>query len=299
MNVLGLSTASLFELPQADLAAGFPLVMLLVGLGLGIGTLTGLFGVGGAFLMNPLLIIVFGVRESVVIGSSLSFIIGTGAGGTARHMRRGNVEPLSVFIIGTGAIIGAILGVEIHTQLKMAVGEPTFQIVILSLYFVLLLATSWLTFRDPTGGSRHSLLQRIPLGPRVTLRRARLAGVSLPGMVSVGVMIGVLTGLLGIGGGVLFMPLLLLVVGLSAHQAVGTSLPVMLFGAATGTIQHGLHGNVNLVLVMALIVGSSVGIQLGAWLCERLRARRLRRYFAAVAFLAAVMVAADLVRKLT
>ncbi|MBS3733895.1 MAG: sulfite exporter TauE/SafE family protein [Phycisphaerae bacterium] len=300
MHVIGLSMASLLELPQAELANGGPLVVLLVALGLGIGTLTGLFGVGGAFLLNPILIIVFGMSEATVIGSSLSFTIGTGAGGTARHMRRGNVEFRSMFIIGVGAIVGAVLGADLLVWLQKSLGATAYESTIRASYLALLLLTAWVTFRDPSAtASRHSVLQRTPIPPHVKLPAAKLAGVSVPGLVGVGVLIGLTKGLLGIGGGVLFMPLLLLVVGLSAHQAVGTSLGVVLFSSAAGTIQHGLHDNVNLVMVMALVVGSSVGVQAGAWMCERLAARRLRRYFAAIAFLAAVMVAADLIRKLT
>lgn len=289
----------LLTLPPAELAEGWALLVLLLGLGLGIGVLTGLFGVGGAFLLNPLLIILVGIPETMVIGSSLSFTIGTGAGGTARHMRNRNVEFRSMLLLGLGAVVGAILGADVLQWLKGAMDAVTFESFILSLYLAMLLLTSYLTFRDPKEGAHgKSLLQRVALPPRVSLPGAGLRGVSLPGLLLVGAVIGVAKGLLGIGGGVLFMPLLLLVVGLSAHQAVGTSLGVVLFSSIAGTIQHGTHGNVNLVLVMSLVVGSSVGVQFGAHLCERLNARRLRRSFAGIAFLAAVMIAAKLASKL-
>jgi uncharacterized membrane protein YfcA len=122
--------------------------------------------------------------------------------------------------------------------------------------------------------------------------------VSLPGLLGVGLGIGLLAGLMGIGGGVLFVPLLILVVGLAPHQAVGTSLGVVLLSSISGTIKHGLAGRVSLSLTMVLLVGSTLGVQLGAGVCRRLGGRQLRQYFAVLVFLAAVALAADLVVKL-
>ncbi len=84
------------------------------------------------------------------------------------------------------------------------------------------------------------------------------------------------------------MPLLMIVVGLTAHQAVGTSLGIVVFGSVAGTIKHGLAGNVSLVVAMALLVGSSLGVQAGVAVCQRWRARRLRRAFALLALLVAM-----------
>jgi len=277
---------------------GPALLCALVGLGLVVGVLTGLFGVGGSFLLNPLLIVLFGMDESLVVGSSLSFTIGTGASGAARHMRSRNVDVRSVLILGSGAVIGAVLGSWLHEFLRGLL-KHDFKHLILALYLALLVLTGLLVFRG-SGGSktRRSLLQRLPLPPHVDLPHAGLVRVSLPGLVLVGLVIGVAKGLLGIGGGVLFMPLLLLVVGLSAHQAVGTSLGVVLFSSIAGTIGHAQAGNVSLWIAMSLLVGSTVGVQIGAWLCDRLHAAKLRRYFAVIVLLAAVLVAVDLARKL-
>ncbi len=282
--------------------SGLPLLCALAGLGWAIGILTGLFGVGGGFLITPVLIVAFGIDESLAVGSSLSLMIGTGAAGLARHARLGNVEPKSMLILGGGSVGGAILGTELHVFLRTSLGlagPVDFHVAMRGLYVVLLLATGWLVLRGSAErrGTR-SLLQRLPLPPRVDLPHASLTGVSLFGMSLLGVCVGVLSGLLGVGGGVLFMPILLLVVGLSAHQAVGTSLGVVLFAAIAGTIKHGLLGTVNLWIAMACLMGSTIGVQLGAWLCHRLHAEKLRRYFALVVFAAAAVVAADLAGRL-
>ncbi len=271
------------------------LLLVLVGLGGVIGILTGLFGVGGAFLLNPLLMVLLRVDPSVVVGSSLSFTIGTGTAGTLRHMRSKNVELYSMVYIGAGAILGAFLGGWAHGGLKARLGEAGFDQGILILYLVLLMVTAWLVARGSEDARRtRSLLQRLPLGPRVNLRTAKLAMVSIPGLLAVGIIIGIAKGMLGIGGGVLFMPLLLLVVGLPTHQAIGTSLGVVLFSSIAGTIDHSLDGHVSLWLAMSLLVGSSLGVQFGAWLCDRLQAKRIRRWFTLVVLLSAAVVAADL-----
>jgi len=277
---------------------GPELVAALAGLGLVIGVLTGLFGVGGGFLLNPLLIVMLGIKESLAIGSCLSFMIGTGATGMARHMRERNVEMRSMVIIGLGAVLGAVAGAQLHEYLRAQLAD-NFRALILALYVVLLVLTAWLVMRGADTEHRgKSLLQRLPVPPQVDLPGAKLAGVSLPGLVAVGLVIGVLTGLLGIGGGVLFMPMLLLAVGLSAHQAVGTSLGVILFSSIAGTIQHALNGHVSLWVAMSLLVGSSVGVQIGAWIGDRLHARRLRQYFGVIVLVAAVVVAIDLAKRL-
>ena len=274
--------------------SGPGLVAMLVVLGLGIGVLTGLFGVGGAFLVNPILIVAVGINEPLVIGSSLSFTIGAAATGAARHARSSNIDLRSTLIIGLGAVLGAVLGADLLTRLQAALEPLSFRALVRALYCALLLLTAWVVLRS---GRQHysgkSLLQRLPLPPHVDLRGTGLTSVSLPGLVLIGLIIGVITGLLGIGGGVLLVPLLLLV-GMTTHKAVGTSLGVVLFSSVAGTIKHALNGNVSLIIVMSMLVGSSVGVQIGAAICEKLHARKLRRYFAGIVLLAAVMTAAGL-----
>lgn len=275
------------------------LLAALVGIGFGVGILTGLFGVGGGFLINPLLIVLMGMQETLVVGSSLTFTIGTAAAGTARHRRMGNVEVKAMLILVSGALPGVFLGEMAHTTMRDALGPEHFGEVFRGLYLAVLLITAWVVYghlgRDHKG---KSFLQRVSLGPDVDLSGGGLKGVSLAGLVIVGVLIGLMTGLLGIGGGVLYVPLLLAVVGLNAHLAVGTSLGIVVFSSIFGTILYGRAGKVNLLLVMTLLIGSAAGVQIGAWLCPRLHAKRLQRYFVCIVLLAATLVAADLVHKL-
>lgn len=284
---------------QGNITGG-ALLAFLVALGFVAGIFAGLFGIGGAFLVNPVLIVLVGINESLVIGSGLSFIIGTSAAGVVRHMRSGNVEHRGALTLGLGAVIGAYLGTLMHVGLKASLGEARFRTLVLFLYAGLLMLTAWLMYRDtPRSKGNRSLLERLPLPPHIDLPMANLTHVSAPGLTLVGVVIGLVTGMIGIGGGVLFVPLLILVVGLNAHLAVGTSLGVVLLGSISGAASHCLEGNVSLWLAMPLLVGSSIGVQLGGYVCDRLRAKRLRRWFAIVLLLAVVMVVCDIARHMT
>jgi len=278
---------------------GAALLVALAAIGFIVGILTGLFGVGGAFLINPLLIVLMGMRETLVVGSSLTFTIGAAASGTARHWRMKNVEVKTMVILVVGALPAVLVGQLAHVAMRDALGPAFFAAVFRTLYLAVLLVTAWVVYADTgRGGSGESPLQRMRLGPRVDLSGANLKRVSLPGFLLVGGSMGLTNGLLGIGGGVLLVPLLLTVVGLKAHLAVGTSLGVMGFGSIFGTVLYGRTGDVNLLLVMTLLAGSAVGVQIGAWICQQLQAKKLRRRFAHVVLLAAALVAADLAKKL-
>ena len=272
---------------------GPALIAALASFGLLVGILTGLFGVGGAFVITPLLNVGFAIPYQLAIGSSLSFTIGTSASGMMRHVRLGNLEPRSTLLLAGTSIGGAILGAMLNKSLNAELGEHNYTLTMHVMFIVLLALTAWIIARN-TGTDRtdRSILQRLPLPPYIDLPAADLVRVSLPGICIIGIVIGMLKGMMGIGGGVLFMPILILVVGLTPHQAVGTSLGVVLFSSIAGTIKYGLYGKVNFWVVMALLVSSVFGVQLGAWLCSRLHADRLRRYFAILVALVAMMVGA-------
>ncbi len=277
---------------------GPALLCALGGIGLLIGVLTGLFGVGGAFLINPMLIVLMGMEETLVVGSSLSFTIGTAAAGAARHRRMNNVDVKAAFYLLLSAVVGVLLGVQLHYYLRDAMGPVTFKATFRVLYLVMLLLTAWVVARGPgRHSSGKSPLQRMRLRPGIKLSD-ELADVSLPGLLLVGCTIGMVSGLLGIGGGVLFVPLLLIVVGLTVHRAIGTSLAVIMFSAIVGTVIYGSRGDVNLSVVMVLLVGSGIGVQIGAWICQRLHARKLQQYFVIVILFASLLVALDLARKI-
>lgn len=291
--------SSLFDLHIQAYLQGPLLLAALAAFGLVVGVLTGLFGVGGAFIVTPLLNVGFGIPYELAIGSSLSFTVGTSSSAVGLHVRLGHFEPRSTFILAAASILGAWLGATCNTRLSDALGKHHYTLLMHALFVVMLVVTAWLVGRGrPEGPRGASLLQRLPIGPYIDLPQAGLKRISATGMVLVGLGIGAVGGMMGIGGGVLFMPLLILVVGLTAHQAVGTSLGVVAFSSVAGTVHFALEGHVNLCIVMALLVSSVIGVQIGAWACHRLHAARLQRYFAVLVALVAVCVAVELVRSL-
>ncbi len=288
----------LLNLPDAYLS-GPALLCGLAGLGLVAGVLSGLFGVGGAFLITPLLAAMFGIPYPYAIGSGLCYAIGVGATGFARHHRLKNVEIKSMVILGLGGVIGAVLGAMLNEFLQARLGKHHYDLTMDALFICMLTLSGWLVFRGKGVDKRGlSVLQRVPLPPYVDLPDANLVHVSLIGMFASGLSIGVLKGLMGIGGGVMFMPLLILMVGLTPHQAVGTSLGVVLFSSISGTIKYGLAGTCSLGIALVLLVGSTVGVQIGAWWCQKIRGIRLRRYFAILVFTVAIVIAFKFARGL-
>jgi len=269
-----------------------PAVMIgsLLGVGLLIGTLAGLFGVGGGFLTVPILESLFGFNFTISVGSNLASSVGTSSVGLSRHAKLGNVEPRTMLLLALGSVPGALIGAEIHQQLYSLMGDE-FRQLMRGLFVVLLLAAAWLVWRGPKR-TRHgkSLMQRLPIGPYVDLPRAGIDRVSLTGLIVMSLGVGVLVGLMGVGGGVLFMPLLVMVVGMSAHQAVGTSLGVVLCSTTVAVLRYGAEGRVSLWIALSILTGSAVGVQFGSWLCDRMHARRLRRYFALLVIGAAALL---------
>ena len=288
-----------FHLFSTDIGAtigGPALVGALMGLGLFVGFLTGLFGVGGGFLITPMLNVAFGIPYPLAIGSDLTYTIGSSSSGVKRHVRMGNFEPRSMLILATCSMIGAAAGSTLNSSVHSALGAHKYRLVMHGLFVVMLVTTAWLVGRQrPSLRRRRSLLQRITLPPYISLPAAGLRRVSAPGICIIGLCIGLITGMMGVGGGVLYVPLLILVVGLTPHQAVGTSLGVVVFSSISGAVMYGMESKVSLWIVMSLLVSSVFGVQLGAWVCDRLHAQKLRRWFAVLVLLVATAVGVRLV----
>lgn len=290
---------SLFEMP-ACLADPWQMITM-IGVGLGVGTATGLFGVGGAFLITPLLNIIFNIPYTLATGSSMPFTIGTSVSAWVKHMRLDNVALKTMTILAGGAICGTILGAKLHICLKTCFGELVFTLVMHGIFILVLVVTAamvWQNQNMTASGSTTSLLAQFPGRPRITIRTAGLTNISLPGLCVLGLLIGVIKGLLGIGGGVLLMPAMLLIVGLTVHQSIGTSLGIVLFSSIAGTIIYGRSGQASLWIVMPLLLGSSIGVQIGVWASRKLHAAHIKKYFSILVLLVAAIITFDFLKKL-
>jgi len=287
-------------------------VPLLFGLGCIIGLLSGLFGVGGAALITPLLNIFFGLPFPVCIGSTLSQTCGSSFSATLRYLRFGNVDVKMALMLIGGNFVGVELGVLLLDRLRaageMVVGErriPVVQFYLQCLFLVLLIGIALLFLVESVSRLRKrgrkvrkqvGLFQHIHIPPYVSFPVSRIERISLVAVVYVSMCIGVLTGLLGIGGGIIILPLLIYGYGVDTHTAIGTGLLLVFFSSTFGTVSHALRGNVDLRLVMPLLMGSTVFAQVGAMASHKIRGASVRFGFAFVVLIVAGIILYDLLR---
>ena len=287
--------------PSADIT-GATLFVTLAGVGACVGILTGLFGVGGGFLNVPILSIIFGVDKITAIASSVCLIVGTSTAGLGKHLRKGNIDFQIATILAGGSMVGAVVGDYLQDWLIDVVAggdKKIFNPIMNALYILLLLVTAFLVWKGkPESSTKESFLQKIKLGPAITIKSTGMQNVSLIGLISLSIMIGMTASIFGVGGGILFVPVMILLIGMPTHKAVGTSILLVLLTAAVSTMKKGSAGKVSLPIVMSLLVGSSIGVQFGAHLCNKLQSKKLQKYFVFVVILAIVLVACKLIQEL-
>ena len=266
------------------------LVLSVFALGSCVGLVAGMFGVGGGFLLIPLLHVVLGVPLPIAIGSGLCQTIATAMGSTLRYRKMGHAELRFDLLLLGGAILGVSLGARLLAYLS-SLGDVSFAgkelplaRVVISLAYILLFCSIALIlwFRASRAGGGPGPLSRIRIPPYINLPTAGLPQVSAITVCYVGLFNGTLSGLLGIGGGVVLIPIMLYAFGFDIRKSAGTGILMVLVVAITGTIQHGLLGNVHLGLAVTLMTGSALAAQVGASLTRSLPAIALRRGLALV-----------------
>jgi uncharacterized membrane protein YfcA len=287
-----------FTLEVAGQAVWLPGVALL---GVAVGYVAGMFGVGGGFLLTPLLVVVFRLPLPVAVGTGLCQIVGTATAALLRHRRVGQGEARFDLLL----IPGSVVGVHAGARALAALGGTAFAAIVVDLcYIALLLGAAAQFFREggagfePADYVRSAPLARLRLGPTLALPSAQIGEVSALVVAYIGLALGFLSGLLGIGGGVALMPVLVYGFGFPLRQAAGTGILALLATSSVGTAIHATQGHVHLGLAALLLVGSTVSAQLGAMATRRLPARKLRRAFSFVVLATVAAVAWDLVRRL-
>jgi uncharacterized membrane protein YfcA len=296
-------------LPWAGMEVWLPGVVLI---GLTVGFLSGLFGVGGGFLLTPVLKILLGIPYPIAVGSSLVQIGLNSAVSAFKHGRNRNVDLKRGLLLAAGALAGADLGVRLHAALKR--GDPILLFgrslsamdLVLNLLFLVLLGGVGVfilleTARVSSGEEARTAvaqgLRRLRLPPAASFPRSGLERYSLWAPLGLALVVGVLTGLMGVGGGFISFPLLLYVIGVPTHIAIGTSAFQILLASSYGALRHGLAGNIDFLLVALLVPGSLAGVFLGVRVSQLLGGRSIRRYFALVVFLGVALVLWDLFRE--
>lgn len=271
-------------------------IIAIVMLGAGVGVLSGMFGVGGGFLTTPLLIF-YGIPPTVAVASSATQVTGTSVSGFLVHWQRGSVDaPMGLFLAG-GGIVGTGAGALLFEWLQ-SVGQIDTAISVL--YLVLLGSIGSLMARDAirtirtkregsVGSERKSphnpLIANLPLRKRFYKSGVYLSPIAPAALGFVG---GVLTVLLGVGGGFIMVPAMIYLLGMTTRVVVGTSLLQILIVTAATTMVHALTTQaVDIVLAGLLLVGGVVGAQVGARIALGLPPERLRLLLAIIVLLVA------------
>jgi uncharacterized protein len=280
-------------LPIANLSVN---ALVIVALGLGVGLLSGMFGVGGGFLTTPLLIF-YGIPPTVAAASAASQVTGASVSGVFAHFRRKGVDVQMGAVLVTGGILGSLLGAWLF-KLLQASGQ--IDVVIGVLYVVLLGSIGGLMAKESVGAIRVSRGAR---PPKARKRRHHPLVAALPfrwrfyasglyisplAPLLLGVFVGVLTMLLGVGGGFILVPAMLYILGMGTQTVVGTSLFQTLFTTAVATMVHATTTKaVDIVLAILLLLGSVIGAQLGARFAAKAKPEYLRLLLAVIVLLVA------------
>jgi hypothetical protein len=287
-------------LPIAEMSVN---LFLLLGLGGAVGFLSGVFGVGGGFLMTPLLIFI-GIPPAVAVGSEASQILASSSSGAIAHARRGNVDFRMGTVLVAGGLIGSAFGVWLFALLRQ-MGQID---VVISLAYVVFLGTvgalmlmesahAWFRVRSRrdtfTRRHRHLWLHGLPL--KIRFHRSRLY-ISALMPLSLGFFVGILASIMGVGGGFLMVPAMIYLIGMPTAVVVGTSLFQISFVTAVITFLHAVNNyTVDVILALALIVGGVIGAQFGTSAGARLRGEQLRILLALIVLAVCGKLGYDLV----
>lgn len=289
-------------LPIAEMSLSLPL---LLALGLSVGVISGLFGIGGGFILTPLLIFL-GVPPSIAVGTGASQVTASSISGAVGHWTRGNVDArLGSFLI-LGGILGVLSGVKLQ-QLLSSLGQLDFfttltYVVILGVIGSLMLIESLGAILESRNAKsqpsmrragQHNFVQKLPFKQR--FRVAKLYISALP-PVGIGGLVGWLTAIMGVGGGFLLIPALIYLLRVPTRIAIATSSFQIIFVTVIATLLQAAYNNsVDLMLAAPLMTGGVAGAQLGVRLGERLRAEQLRAVLAALVLAVAIRMAVSLI----
>jgi hypothetical protein len=291
-----------FYLPVAEMSAN---VLVLLAMGAAVGFLSGLFGVGGGFLMTPLLIF-SGIPPAVAVGTESAQIAASSVSGAFTQWQRKNVDLLLGLVLLTGGIIGSAFGVRLVGDLRR-LGVFDFFVSICYVTFLgvigtLMLIESVNAMRRArsAGGTvsarrpgQHNWIHGLPL--KLRFQRSKLYISAIPPFM-LGLFVGLLAAIMGVGGGFIMVPAMIYLLRVPTNVVVGTSLFQIVFLTGATTVLHAAQNQtVDVVLAVLLMVGGVVGAQFGTIAGERLKAEQLRFLLAALVLMVGLRFAWQLV----
>jgi hypothetical protein len=288
-------------LPIAEMSAN---IFLFLGMGGAVGFLSGLFGVGGGFLMTPLLIF-SGVPSAVAVGTEAAQIVASSVSGAIAQYRRNNVDIKMGVVLLSGGIVGSIIGVQVVKILRqigqfdlfVSLSYVTFLGVIGSLMLIEAVNTIKKAREGKAVSTRrpgqHSWIHGLPF--KMRFHRSKLYISAIPPLV-IGAFVGFLSAIMGVGGGFIMVPAMIYLLRVPTNVVVGTSLFQIVFVTAATTILHATQNKtVDIVLAMLLMIGGVVGAQFGAVAGEKLKGEQLRALLALLVLLVCLRIGWSLV----
>ena len=279
-------------------------IFLIVFIGMLVGALSGLFGVGGGFLMTPLLIFL-GIPPVVAVGSEAPHVLASSVSGVIAHWRKKNVDFKMGFFLLSGGLAGSTVGVNLFKLLKIY-GQIDIVIQFLFLIFLGFIGMSMAfesakttiknyrtTSAIRTKLHQHSWIHGLPF--KLRFHRSKLYISAIPPIL-IGFFVGVLSAMMGVGGGFIMIPAMVYILGMSTNVVVGTSLFQIIFVTANSTFfQSYLNQTVDIVLSALMILGGVIGAQIGVRIGTKLKAEYLRGILAILVLLVCAKILTDLI----
>ncbi|NVK17792.1 MAG: sulfite exporter TauE/SafE family protein [Methylocystaceae bacterium] len=290
-------------LPIAETSVNF---FLLLSMGASVGFLSGLFGVGGGFLLTPLLILL-GIPAPVAVATQSNQIVASSVSGVIAHMRRKNVDFKMGYMLLIGGIIGSCVGVWLYTLLQQ-LGQ--IDLVIKLSYVILLSSIGGLMFVESLLSFLRTRKGLSPQGDRykrrdhsgwqhglpfkMRFRRSKLyISALLP--IGVGFFVGILVAIMGVGGGFIMVPAMIYLLGMPTNIVIGTSLFQIIFVTANVTVlQSATNQTVDIVLALILLIGGVIGAQFGARAAMKLKGEQIRLLLSLIVLLVCFKIGFDL-----
>ena len=289
-------------LPVAEMSVNWAMIL---GMGAAVGFLSGMFGVGGGFLMTPLLVF-YGIPPGIAVATQASHITASSLSGALTQLRRQAVDIKMGGILLAGGLTGSALGVYLF-QVLQDLGQ--IELVVNGSYVILLGSIGGLMLNEsirairaaragtplpPVKAHQHIWIHGLPL--KMRFRRSRLYISIIPPII-LGIVVGVLTAIMGIGGGFIMIPAMIYLLKMPTNVVIGTSQFQILFVTAAATILHAAsHQTVDIVLAFLLVSGGVVGVQMGVRVGSQMRGEQLRALLAILVVAVALRLAVGLVQ---
>lgn len=264
-------------------------VFLVLGMGGVVGFLSGMFGVGGGFLMTPLLIFT-GIPPAVAVATEANQIVASSVSGSIAQWRRNNVDVKMGLVLLAGGVVGSFIGVALVKVLRQ-LGHVDLVISLSYVFFLGFIGTLMLLeairtyFKSKAGKApparrpgQHNWIHKLPF--KMRFKRSKLYISAIP-PVLVGMLVGLLAAIMGVGGGFIMVPAMIYLLRMPTNVVVGTSLFQIMFVTGLVTILHSVQNQtVDVVLALMLMAGGVIGAQIGAIAGQKLKGEQLRALLA-------------------